>query len=141
MSNWKPYELCFMFLLGCFVYSFLEIACRGYTHWTMTLTGGIVAVFLFLLHLNSPPKSLFFECFCRAMGITAVEMTLGTIVNIKLGWNVWDYSDMPLNLFGQICLPFSVLWFCLCFPAFAICHLVHHRFTSAAPISNPVQRF
>ena len=23
---------------------------------------------------------------------------------------VWDYSGMPLNYKGQICLPFSILW-------------------------------
>ena len=36
------YEYGIMFLLGCFIYSLLEIAARGYTHWTMTLLGGIV---------------------------------------------------------------------------------------------------
>lgn len=37
------YEYGIMFLLGCFIYSLLEIAARGYTHWTMTLLGGISA--------------------------------------------------------------------------------------------------
>ena len=23
---------------------------------------------------------------------------------------VWDYTDMPFNLMGQICLPFSAAW-------------------------------
>jgi len=31
-----------VFLTGCFVYSLLEIASRGFTHWTMTLTGGFL---------------------------------------------------------------------------------------------------
>ena len=31
----------------------------------------------------------------------------------RLGLNIWDYSNMPLNLWGQICLPFSCLWFFL----------------------------
>lgn len=26
------------------------------------------------------------------------------------GLGVWDYSGMPLNYKGQICLPFSILW-------------------------------
>ena len=38
------YELAFMFLLGCFIYSLLEIATRGYTHWTMTLLCGDTAL-------------------------------------------------------------------------------------------------
>ena len=36
-----------------------------------------------------------------------------TIVNIILGWNVWDYSNLPGNLLGQICPQFTVLWFFL----------------------------
>ena len=52
------YELCWFFLLGAFVYSLLEIVCRGYTHWTMTLTGGTAAVGLYLLHAAAPPKTL-----------------------------------------------------------------------------------
>lgn len=27
---------------------------------------------------------------------------------------VWDYSAAPFNLLGQICLPFTLLWFPLC---------------------------
>lgn len=26
------------------------------------------------------------------------------------GWNVWDYSDQPFNLLGQICLSYTLLW-------------------------------
>ncbi len=42
--------------------------------------------------------------------ITALELFTGLIVNVWLGWGVWDYSNMPLNLWGQICLPYSLLW-------------------------------
>ena len=48
-----------------------------------------------------------------------------------MGWNVWDYSDMPLNLYGQICLPFTGLWFLLCIPAFGICRIAERRFHPA----------
>ena len=30
-----------------------------------------------------------------------------------LGLHIWDYSSLPFNLLGQICLPFTVLWFFL----------------------------
>ena len=33
------YELCWFFLLGYFTYSLMEILFRGYTHWTMAVTG------------------------------------------------------------------------------------------------------
>ena len=34
----------------------------------------------------------------------------GLVLNICLDMAVWDYSTLPGNLWGQICLPFSALW-------------------------------
>lgn len=45
--------------------------------------------------------------------VTVLEFITGCIINIWLGWNVWDYSNMPLNILGQVCLPFSLLWILL----------------------------
>ena len=45
--------------------------------------------------------------------ITVFEFILGYILNIKLGLGIWDYSNIPFNIMGQICLPFSFLWFVL----------------------------
>ena len=127
----KPYELCWFFLLGAFTYSLLEIVCRGYTHWTMTLTGGAAAVGLYLIRAAAPPKTRLLRCLCGALLITALEFTVGVADNLVMGWNVWDYSDMPLNLYGQICLPFTGLWFLLCIPAFGICRIAERRFHPA----------
>jgi len=35
-------------------------------------------------------------------------------VNKWLALHVWDYSRMPFQLFGQICLPFMILFSVLC---------------------------
>ena len=40
--------------------------------------------------------------------ITGVELLAGLAANRQ--HQVWDYRDMPLNLMGQICLPYSLLW-------------------------------
>ena len=45
-------------------------------------------------------------------------MAVGSIIEYVLSWaqealfgsTSWDYSSMPMNLLGQICLPFSLLW-------------------------------
>lgn len=42
--------------------------------------------------------------------VTVLELPTGLVVNVWLHWGVWDYSNMPLNLWGQICLPYSLLW-------------------------------
>lgn len=48
-----------------------------------------------------------------ALIITCLEFYAGLIVNVLLGWNVWDYSKLPLNVMGQICLPFCLIWYFL----------------------------
>ena len=101
----------FLFLVGGFVYYSIEIAYRGYSHWTMILLGGIC--FIALGNINnilSWSTPLIAQSLIGATIITILEYITGLIVNIKLGWNVWDYSDVPLNIQGQICLPFFIVW-------------------------------
>ena len=47
--------------------------------------------------------------------VTFVEFCAGCVLNLWLGLDIWDYSDIPFNLLGQICLPFSLVWWVLCF--------------------------
>lgn len=120
------YEIGFIFLLGSLIYSLIEIIFRGYTHWTMTILGGISGAVLYCISEDDQP--LAFKALSGALMITALEMITGVADNIIFGWAVWDYSRVPLNLFGQICLPFSVLWFFLCFPALFFCRYVRRKF-------------
>lgn len=53
------------------------------------------------------------QMFICAVGITAIEFLSGYILNIVLGLGIWDYSNMPFNIIGQICLPFTVAWYIL----------------------------
>ena len=122
------YEYGIMFLLGCFIYSLLEIAARGYTHWTMTLLGGIVGMLLYRLHGTAPRHTLLLQALSGAFIITALEMVVGVLDNLVLQWHVWSYREMPWIVYGQICLPFSVLWFLVCIPALGICEVVRKRF-------------
>ena len=43
--------------------------------------------------------------------ITVLELITGFIVNIWLKMDIWDYSHLPYNFKGQICLLYSVFWF------------------------------
>ena len=57
---------------------------------------------------------------CAAL-VTAVELAAGVVLNLWLGLGVWDYADLPGNLWGQICPQFAVVWWALCLgfiPAF-----------------------
>jgi len=50
------------------------------------------------------------QCLIAAGVITLVELIAGYVVNIRLGWGVWDYSHLPGNFMGQVCLLYSLLW-------------------------------
>jgi uncharacterized membrane protein len=45
-----------------------------------------------------------------AAAVTLVELVCGIILNVWLGLGIWDYSSLPLNLFGQICPQFAAAW-------------------------------
>ena len=60
-----------------------------------------------------------------AFSVTALEFVTGCIVNIRLGWDVWDYSSVPMNLLGQICPKFSLMWLALSLPCILISKLIH----------------
>ena len=46
--------------------------------------------------------------------VTAMEFITGIIVNKWLHLAVWDYTDQPFQIFGQICLPFMIIFSGLC---------------------------
>lgn len=116
----------YAFLMGYFIYSMIEIIYRGSTHWTMALTGGIVMAVLYALNRRQT-MTLIKSCIIGAVIITAIELIVGVTVNLIMGWHVWDYSSMPMNFMGQICLPFSMAWFFLCIPAFYLCKAIRLR--------------
>ncbi len=108
-----------VFSVGAVLYTLTEILWRGHSHWTMTLTGGLCAMLIHVLNRRFREKKLFVRCVMGSAVVTSVEFLVGCIVNILLDWAVWDYSELPLNLMGQICLLYSIMWFFLSIPAIA----------------------
>lgn len=101
----------FLFIIGGIIYGMIEIAFRGNTHWTMLIVGGLC--FMEIGLLNEYPHfrpSLLSQAVLGMIIITTLEFISGVVINIILGWNVWDYSGLPLNILGQICLPFCFAW-------------------------------
>lgn len=114
-----------VFCGGGVIYSAIEVALRGFTHWTMTLTGGLCLLIMYIRYTTHPSDSLLFKCFYGMCVITFFEFTVGCIVNLLLGWNVWDYSHMYLNVLGQICPSFSGGWFLISLPVAIICGKIY----------------
>ena len=116
-----------VFTFGGLAYGMLEILWRGETHISMFVVGGLC--FLMISVIDGLPAfggSLLLEAPICALCVTAVELVSGVIVNMNMGLEVWDYSEVPLNLWGQICLPFSVIWLALAIPAALAARLMKH---------------
>lgn len=105
MRFWKN---CVLFYLGGGTYMLLEVGFRGWSHGSMFLAGGSSFLLLGTLERASPRLPLPLRMLLGAAVITSVELLTGLAVNQR--YQVWDYRAMPLNLRGQICLPFSLLW-------------------------------
>lgn len=104
-----------VFVLGGIAYGAIEILFRGYTHWTMVLTGGACILTFYLLSDWMMSMPLVAAALVGAAIITLYEFSVGYIVNVRLGWDVWDYSREKFNVMGQICPMFSLVWFSLSF--------------------------
>jgi uncharacterized membrane protein len=103
-----------LFFIGGTIYVSLEHIWRGWSHWTMFILGGICFIALGLINevLDwNTPMVLQMAIGCAI--ITTLEFITGCVVNIGLGWDVWDYSQYPLNFLGQISVGSSVLWYFL----------------------------
>ena len=104
-------EYGFLWMVGGTIYYSFEILFRGFSHWTMFVLGGICMMFFaFQGRASNWQESLWKQVLRCSLFVTACEFITGMIVNKFLHWQVWDYSDQPFHLFGQICLPFAIIF-------------------------------
>lgn len=107
-----------LFAIGGLLYILIELLWRGRTHWTMFIVGGICFVLVGLVNeIFEWDMPLIKQMFISAIWITIVEFDAGIILNGGYNLNIWDYSHMPFNIWGQVCLPYTILWFFLSCPA------------------------
>ena len=106
----KISEYLFLWGIGGWIYYTLEILFRGFSHWSMFVLGGICMMFF----SYQGQHDFLLQVFRCSIFVTAAEFITGIIVNKWFALHVWDYSCMPFQLFGQICLPYTMLFTCLC---------------------------
>lgn len=113
---------------GCLYYSF-ELIFRGFSHWTMFVLGGSCFLFIYIQgKIVKWKDSIFIQVIRCIIFVTSMEFITGIIVNKWLDLNVWDYSRLPFQLFGQICLPFMIIFSGLCVLGILISSQLAHWF-------------
>lgn len=68
---------------------------------------GMLIVVLCLWNLRDRPLLLFLG---SALLTTALEFVTGFVLERFFHDKWWDYSDMPFNIRGYVCLKFTILW-------------------------------
>ena len=97
-----------VFLLGAIGYPIIELCWRRRTHPSMALAGGLAMLGLGRISRVQKGRPLWQQALLGGLWITGIEYGVGRIFNRR--YQVWDYRHTPLNIRGQICLPYTAAW-------------------------------
>ena len=104
-------KLLVLAIIGGTIYVGIELLWRGHSHISMFILGAICFVALGGLNEVIPwNMGLVWQALIGGTIITGFEFVTGVIVNIWLKLGVWDYSKLPFNIMGQVCLIYYFLW-------------------------------
>lgn len=108
-----------LFGIGGAIYITIEILWRAMmgstpTHWTMFILGGLAFVIVGGINEMFPwEMPIWLQSVIGTSVVLVLEFIFGCVLNIWLGLAIWDYSNTPFNILGQVCLPFAFAWFAL----------------------------
>ena len=101
-----------LFVVGFMTYITIEVLFRGYSFALMGACGGLAIVILDKINNKlSWNTDILIQALIGSLLITFFELVIGELaLHTSLVPVMWDYSDVPLNFDGVICLPFSLAW-------------------------------
>ena len=106
------------FLIGILYYALegiYRIPQGGNANVSMLAVGGLCG--LAVGSINQIPRfynmKILYQSLIGTIMTLVIEFVSGVVLNIWLQMGIWDYSHLPLNLLGQVCLPFALLWFAM----------------------------
>lgn len=108
----KTAKLITLFLAGFCAFITIEVLFRGYSYPTSGTMGGLAVLLLDRINDEmSWDLDLSLQALIGGFLITLIEAAVGIIMICVPGIpRMWDYSDIPFNIAGIICLPFSIAW-------------------------------
>lgn len=123
-----------LFFVGFLGYITIELTFRGYTYWQMGMCGGIVTLILDKINDRiSWDLDILIQGFLGSFLITSMELVVGFLTLINGKESMWDYSNLPLNYKGIICVPFSLLWILLSIVAIFIADAINYYIFDEEP--------
>lgn len=117
-----------LFSVGFCLYITIECCFRGFSYPLMGCCGGLCVVILDKINDEiSWDVDLFFQSLIGGMIVTIMELVIGMIAKYThLLPVMWDYSDIPFNFNGIICLPFFIAWLLLSIVAIFVADSINY---------------
>lgn len=110
-----PNKSIVMFSFGFIAYTLIEQFYRQYTFFWSGVLGGLSIILLDKINDEiSWDLDLFWQAVIGGVIVTTMEFFVGFIAKYTNIFPVmWDYSNLPYNIDGIICLYFSLAWIAL----------------------------
>ena len=124
-----------LFLVGFCSYITIETLFRGYSYWQMGICGGLAIVILDKINdLISWDVDIIIQGTFGSLLITFMELIIGLTQDYFSLPHMWDYSNMPLNYRGIICVPFMAIWFLLSWVAILLSDCINYYVFEEMPV-------
>lgn len=124
-----------LFIVGFCIYITAEVLYRGYSYPLMGVCAGTVIIFLDKINdLLSWDIDILWQCAFGSLLITLMELLIGKAFLAGYLPVMWDYSSVPLNYEGIICMPFSLIWAVLSFAAVLLADAINYYVFQELPI-------
>lgn len=141
MNRWrktmnKVYKNIILFIVGYCIYIAIEVTFRGISYPLMGICGGIAIVLLDKINdYISWDMDILIQGLLGSALITGFELIIGEVsLHTNLLTVMWDYSNMPLNYDGVICLPFSLIWLLLSIVAILLADAINYYLFQEEPL-------
>lgn len=116
-----------LFFTAFCIYITIEVLFRGYSYPLMGCAAGLsVLIFGSLNNCISWDIPILIQSLIGSLVITFFELIIGLADKAFLHLNMWDYTNVPLNYKGIICVPFSLAWMGLAFIGIVIADAIEY---------------
>lgn len=125
-----------LFAVGYCVYIAIEVTYRGFSYPLMGLCGGLALMIMDKINdYISWDVDIIIQGSIGSIIITFFELIIGEIsLRTELLPIMWNYSNVPLNFDGVVCVPFSLIWVGLSIIGILIADAINYYIFGEPPI-------
>ncbi len=130
------YKNVILFTVGFCLYITIEVLFRGYSFPIMGVCAGLCMVIIDKINdYISWDVDILIQSSIGAILVTFMELIIGLVFKYTTLLPImWDYSNIPFNYLGIICLPFSLIWVLLSFVGILVADSINYHVFNEKPV-------